>query len=581
MASAPRARSTVANVEAGAHPSNRRGAWRPALILIAAFTMVAGLTYVPAATTQVPAVETIAPAPQKAVPAVKTPAPPSYPISGYFISASPQYSTNFQKLADIKEFGGDTVITFGTLLKPATLDSLPADCIIDGVSCAKAAAGSKKVHQYFTFLDGSRWGSSALKCPGDRKVTSNGKSYVVLFFPTVGQGCASPSGEYDVVVAGGSRATADDPSSSLASAATKLGMKYYAGLPAPIKRTDLAYLPDLSYMGPLTLFTERFLQYHAAVNNVPGLAGFYHHTEMPLSNSSTFDPVLALYQMQNRAIHRLLPTREAIVSPYLDARLNKVFISLDKARDGTRRIAQTSSGLVLNIAVQDGMGTGKGGAFSSNDANSAVDRFAASIVGKGSWASKYVAPNRDYFVAAASGVSGTGAVLWANLEGMAPEAGSNACGDNLRGQTTKARMDRQLQQMANARKVISFMWDSYYTCTGSGKSLKDQLESGLTTPIITDTTFRASTGQVQIAGFNLKAGTARVRWTAQNGLAKEKTLKATGSNAAYGQLHGLNDRLEMITVSVGKTTLNTSKRYVVTVTNEWGVKSEDFFSQPG
>lgn len=504
---------------------------------------------------------------------------PSYPITGYFISASSRDMTNFKKLEDVKASGGDTVITFGTALQPVTLESIPPECAVNGKNCAQVAAGPLSVDRYFTFLDGSNWGKSALKCPNDRQVTNGGQSYSVLVLPKVGQGCTSSNGRYDVVVVGGSSSSAVDPSKSLSSAATKLGMNFYAGLPAPAKRLDLPYLPDDTYQGTFSLFTDRFLAYQASVNNVPGLAGFYHHTEMPLTDSEAFDSVLALYRTQNSAIHRYLPTRQAVVSPYIEARVGGG-TTLEKARNGIRKIAGTSSGLVLNIAIQDGMGTGKGGAFTGSEADSSVDPFAATIVGKGTWGNKYLAPNRDYFAAAAVGVSGTGAVLWANLEGMAPATDKNACADSLRGQTTKTRLDRQLQQLGHAKKVISFMWDPYFTCKGSGTPLKNQIQSGLTTPIITEVTFSPDTGRVEVVGFNLAGSTVTMRLTSNKGQRVEKSVKVSNFNSAYGVQNDMNPKLQKLAANViSATKLNLSNTYSVWVTNGWGERSTEYRSK--
>ncbi|MFJ4209613.1 hypothetical protein ACIPY2_14265 [Paenarthrobacter sp. NPDC089675] len=506
---------------------------------------------------------------------------PTYPISGFFIAASSRDSANSQKLSDIKTFGGDTVITFGTALQPVSQKTLPRDCLIDGKSCATVVAGPLKINRYFTFLDGSHWGPSILRCPGDRSVVNNGLTFAVLLIPNEGQGCTSTNGSYDVVVAGGSAANASDQYSSLASAATKLKMKYFAGLPAPAKRADIRYLPDLSYTRTLAIFTERFLQYQSQENDLPGLAGFYHHTEIPLADSPTYDSVLALYASQNQLIHRILPDRQAVVSPYIEARLGKASSSPQEAGVAVRKIAQTSNGVVLNIAIQDGMGTGKGGAFSSSEANSPVDPSSAAAVGKGSWASKYVAPNRDYFAAAAAGVAGTSAVLWANVEGMTPASNTSSCGDGFRGLTTKARLDRQLKQVVNAQKIVSYMWDSFFNCAGKGTALKDQLEAGLKTPILTDVTFRPDTGQIQVAGFNLQGSSVKVRWTTAEGHPQLKVLKASGTNAGYGLQHGLNPGLEMISIGVGKTTIETGSTYSLTVTNGWGGTAPQFFSSLG
>lgn len=505
--------------------------------------------------------------------------PPPYPISGYFISASSNDSANHSKLADIKALGGDTVITFGTLLKPATQADVPMDCVTDGKVCTQALSESIRINRYFTYFDGSRWGAKAVKCPRDREVVNKGKSYTILVFPTQGEGCTSTNGSYDLVIVGGGSRHADDPARSLAAASTELNMKYYAGLPSPVKRSDLDYLPDLSYKGTLKLFTERFLDYQEATNDLPGLAGFYHHTEMPLTSSDTFTQILDLYKMQNDAIHRILPTRAAIVSPYLDTRRNALSISLDEAREGSHRIAATSGRLRLIIAIQDGMGTGKAGAFSDADADVTVDKYAASVVGDGSWRSRYVAPIRQYFLAAQSGISGTEAELWANLEGMAPATGSNACGNSLRGQTTKERIDRQLQQLFTVTKIVSFMWDSYYTCDGTGTPLKTQIEQGLKTPIITDAKFHPSSGKVEIIGFNLAGGSATVKWTTQEGRPMDVNAAPNSTNPSYGKQEGMNPRLESLSIEVGPTTLEADSNYVVNVTNGWGIEAPYFFAQ--
>ncbi|WP_159701033.1 hypothetical protein [Arthrobacter sp. 18067] len=530
-----------------------RGAGRWSAVLLATLLMIACVTFIPYDD-------------ESSTPDT-SPAARTYPISGYFITANTDASANREKMADIKALGGDTAITFGTLLRPATEESLPTDCLIQGVTCDKFVNASLRVHRFFTYSDGSHWGDSTLKCPRDRSVSSNGKSYTVLVLPTEGRGCNSPDETYDVVIVGGSKASAEDPARALASAATELNMKFYAGLPAPVKRLDVDYLPDLSYVDTLDLFTERFLEYQAANNDVLGLAGFYHHFEMPVSSSSFFDPVLSLYKMQNQAIHRVLPTRSAIISPYIESRLTASNINPKDARLGIRRIAQTSGGLALKIAIQDGMGTGKGAAYLASEANAPVDAFAESIVGKGTWSEKYLAPNKDYFRAAAEGISGTGAVLWANLEGMAPAIESNTCGNSLRGQTTLERMDRQLQQMAEATKVISFMWDPYFTCKGAGTPLKEQLQSGHTAPIVTDAIVDPGTGIVNVIGFNLSGVKATLKWTSQDGKAHERNSEPSSIAERYGAEIGLNPRLESIAISLGDSPLAPGTPYIVNISN--------------
>ncbi|WP_284975484.1 hypothetical protein [Arthrobacter sp. efr-133-TYG-104] len=514
-----------------------------------------------------------------ALPAQAAGAPPVYPISGYFIYGSTNDATNMSKLTDIKSVGGDTIITFGSLLKPATLASVPASCTIGGVNCAAAATSGVKVNRYFTYSDGNSWGAPALICPRDKTVTSGNTVYTILVFPTLGTTCTSSNGLYDVVVINGGTTSI---SVSVAKAATTLGMKYYTGMPAPVKRTDITYLVDLSYQSTLTAFTNRFLQYEGKVNNVPGLAGFYHHTEMPLSDSPIWAPVLDVYKLQNAAIRKYMPTRAAVISPYLDTRIaSAANITPDEAGRAIADIAATANGVSLAIAVQDGMGTGKTGAFFGNESGSSVDQYAASVVGSGSWGSKYLAPNRDYFAAMADGVDGTGTQLWANLEGMAPATSQNPCDTSLRGQTTKPRVDRQLQQLGNSpTKIISFMWDPYYTCTGTFTPMFQRMKTASATPVITDSIFYGN-GDVLVTGENLSGGTVQVRWTDVNGQTFNKTVPATSYNPNYGTQQGINPRIESVMASLGNTSLGSGKYYLIDVLNGAGMKNDAPYSDQG
>lgn len=504
---------------------------------------------------------------------------PVYPISGYFIYGSTSDAANLKKLTDIKSVGGDTVITFGSRLKPASLSTIPAGCTISGVNCATAAASGVRVKRYFTYSDGSSWGSPSILCARDKTVTSGTTVYTIMVLPVEGSGCNSPSGTYDVVVINGGP---NSLSVSLGKAATNLGMKYYAGLPAPVMRTDVTYLPDLSYQATLSLFTARFLIYQSKANNVPGLAGFYHHTEMPLSDGTVWDSVLTLYRMQNARIAQYQPNRSAVVSPYIDSRT--AFggrVTVDQARNAANKIAKTATGVKLAIAVQDGMGTGKGASYFSSERSNNVDQFAASIVGSGSWGSKYLAPTRDYFWALSEGVEGTGAQLWANLEGMAPATSQNPCDGSLRGQSTKARIDKQLQQLGNTPvKVISFMWDPYFTCSGTWTPMIDRFKAGNTTPIITDSIFYGN-GDVLVTGHNLSGGTIRVQWSDNNGRVLDKTVTALDYNNSYGKQLGINPLLESVTAKLGATSLAPGRHYFIDVVNGSGVKNDALYSDRG
>ncbi|MFJ4209599.1 hypothetical protein ACIPY2_14195 [Paenarthrobacter sp. NPDC089675] len=505
--------------------------------------------------------------------------PPVYPISGYFIFGSTSDDANLKKLTDIKSVGGDTVITFGSVVKPTTLAQLPSDCSISGVNCVAAATSDVKVNRYFSYSDGNTWGAPSLACPRDKSVTSGANVYTVMVIPTQGTGCNSSNGLYDVIFITSGTASI---SVSVAKAATSLGMKFYAGMPAPSKSTTITYVPDLTYQSTFTAFTARFIKFQAKVNNVAGLAGFYHHTEMPVGNGSVWNATLTVYSIQNSAIAAYMPSRAALISPYMDTRTDySAHITVAQASAGIRNIAGTANGVKLAIAVQDGMGTGKAGSFFSSDSGQQVDAYAASIAGSGTWGSRYLAPNRDYFYAMADALDGTGVQLWGNMEGMAPGTSQNPCDGNYRGQSTKARHDKQLQQMGNAPvKVISYMWDPFYTCRGTWAPMIDQMKSGAMTPVITDSIFYGN-GDVLVTGQNLSGGTIQVKWTDTYGRVFDKTVTSADFNPGYGKQTRMNPLLESVTAKLGSTSLGTGKYYFVNVINGSGARNDATYSDRG
>lgn len=518
-------------------------------------------------------------------------APIQHPISGFFISSSTNDQTNYDKLKAIKDVGGDTVITFGAQLKPASLDASKqvvssgvvnttySDCKINGAPCAQAVTAGYAVNRVFTFGNGSHFGGAALKCAKDKNVEFNGKLYTLLMIPTVDNGCTSSNNTYDLVMIYSGKKVEADPAVSLSNAATSLGMKYFTGMPAPIKRTDLGWLPDMSYSATLGKFTERFMMFHASKNNVAGLAGFYHHTEMPVAQSG-FDSVLDVYRMQNAAIKKYLPNREALVSPYIDARVTAAGrVSPDDAKAAARNIANTASGIKLNIAVQDGMGTSKGGAYMGNEANLNVDKYTAAYMGTGTWGSKYIAPTSDYFAAAKAGVAGTGASLWANVEGMAPSDATtdNNCDNSLRGQTTKTRLDRQIQQLGTSTtKTISFTWDKYYTCVVNGKTLAADLVTRGSEPVISSTAIQ--NGTLYVRGYNLGSSAVTLKYLDAQRNVQTQTLKSTSYDSSWGRNNGTDPRMVAVQVPYHLGSVASGSYYMVKVTGADGKNNSSFYS---
>ncbi|WP_114906261.1 hypothetical protein [Ornithinimicrobium murale] len=527
-------------------------------------------------------------------------APAAHPISGFFVAAASTDADNARTLDQVQQVGGDTVVTFGTTLRTGSLDSRdrirtggqvdPAftACRLQGKQCATVAAERHEINRVFTFANHSRFTGAALQCPQDRTFTSKGQRFTLLLIPTEGEGCTSADGTYDLIAIHGGPAQAPDRTTSLLRAADRAGVQVYVGMPSVQKRSDVAWLPDLSYQRTFGAFTDRFLKYHRSVGQTAALAGFYHHTEMPVAGTpSVWRPVLDLYALQNRAIARVFPDTTALVSPYLDNR-RSANPGLDREElmarttTGARAIAGTAHGVPLAIAVQDGMGTGKGGAFLSNEAGSEVDPRTAAFVGEKTWDAAYLMPVSDSFSAARKGLQDTGATLWSNVEGMAPHGeNGNACGSGQeRGQSTKDRLDRQVQSLGRyTAKNISFMWTPFYTCRVDGTSLAQTIRRLGATPVITNAALLPERDVLWLAGYNLAGSTATVKYVDTEGRVHQATAKVSVFSPDYGRREGLDAGMQSAGYPVEFVAPQEGKIFIVSVTNPDGATSSNNFSR--
>lgn len=543
-----------------------------------------------------------APASARAASTAPSPAAPAataQPISGFFVAAGTTDADNAAQLAQVKAVGGDTVVTFGTTLRAGSVDSAgrlrtggtvdPAftPCRIDGLPCGEVMTEDGDIRGVFTFANHSHFSKAALQCPADRTLTSKGQRFTLLKIPDQGSGCTSENGKYDLVAIHGGPTKAVDRTTSLLRAADQAGVRVYVGMPSPQKRTDVAWLPDLSSRDTLTKFTDRFLREHKSRGHTSALAGFYHHTEMPVAGDpDVWSPVLELYRLQNLAVARTFPGKSALVSPYLDNRRSaNAGLSGDqlatRTQTGARAIAQTASEVPLTLALQDGMGTGKGGAYLANEATSPVDPHTAAFVGEGSWGSAYLMSVSASFHAARKGLEGTGATLWANVEGMAPEdGGDNTCGTGQqRGQTTKDRLDRQVQSVGRyTAKNISFMWDPFYTCQVDGRSLADTMRRLGATPVITNAALDPERDVLWLAGYNLADSSATVKYVDTEGRVRKTTSDLSVFSADYGQRTGLDHGMQSADYPVDLNGPQEGKIFIVSVTNGDGVTSSNNFS---
>jgi len=233
----------------------------------------------------------------------------------------------------------------------------------------------------------------------------------------------------------GSTTATDDRQQALVRAGNAVGARTILGLPAPRAGSPdgVAYLPDTSYLPALAAFTQRFVLDARA----EGADGFYQHVEMPVTDTRTWQPVRQLYGSQNAAVGRAWPGALVVVSPYLESRSDKAFVTPQQAARGAAMLAATANGTRLVLAPQDGLGTG-------------TTALAADVLG----AVGHVAPLESYLRAMRAAV---GSVLWVNVELMRPSPDG---APRAREATTRGRV---LQQLAAEQPYVSgaiaFMWD--------------------------------------------------------------------------------------------------------------------------
>jgi hypothetical protein len=217
---------------------------------------------------------------------------------------------------------------------------------------------------------------------------------------------------------------------TLNAAGNLVGAKTIVGLPAPRagSQTGVPYLPDTSYVATVAEFTKRFV----ADARAEGADGFYHHVEMPVTDTATWTPVRKLYATQNAAVSSVVPRALVIISPYVESRRGKASFSPAQAARGARMLLATAKGTRLIIAPQDGLGVGSTAL--------SVDR-----------ATGRVAPLERYLAAMRGAI---GSRLWTNVELMRP--GPNG----TRRPTTRSRVSQQLWTESHfANGTIAFIWD--------------------------------------------------------------------------------------------------------------------------
>lgn len=144
-----------------------------------------------------------------------------------------------------------------------------------------------------------------------------------------------------------------DPFHSLTRVSEDRGNNAFIGLPVPQMRTSgETWLPDNSYADVIDGFAKKFVDvYHQR-----GADGYYLAMEMPLTDTSHWDPVTDYYSRQTQIIDDVSEGSTVLISPYLEGRDDSETISPETAAQGYQKLLDLNNGTRILVSPQDGLG---------------------------------------------------------------------------------------------------------------------------------------------------------------------------------------------------------------------------------
>jgi hypothetical protein len=223
------------------------------------------------------------------------------------------------------------------------------------------------------------------------------------------------------------------------------------------------------------------------------IRGVYQSHEMVLANTSGWLTEYGYYDATARAVHSVDPTLAVVVSPYWI--VNRDDPSAQSPQDTVAGIAALARTDLDAVAPQEGRGTGKCGCFTADEAShriADVDPNLArysNINATATFAEQFSASTTQLYAGARTAVDaanaergdGRNVELWMNLEAF-EQTHVNPC-DVLSGtdRTNASRVVRSWELVKNSTasidKLISYMWDPFFTCVPKGynSSLHEEL----------------------------------------------------------------------------------------------------------
>lgn len=490
---------------------------------------------------------------------VDTSVPTPYPIAGYWMYSRGGECGWKEALEQVHRLGADTVIQFGAYPLQRSEAEIAADasfaaCIDDGVSCYQAALTdlveahpANSIHAAWTFGSYEDFGDHIIACPAmEKRIDLGDTLFWRLLLPSgdpSDRGCDFSAGQaYDLVLVSG---RGFDLLGELFTRADQQGMEVWAGVPSVTPSPSAAW--DVwSTAQPLALELQRRIlgSWQRDHAHHSSFVGVYQSFELPVA-SPTVQSVLDWYSASNAVVHAELPGARIMASPYVDLR-RSVGVSTATVAAGAKLIARTGFDV---LAPQDGRGTGKVGLYWPYEQDSAVDPRLEPAVGATTYGLAYHGTTTDLYLAVAEALDeladdeGLDLELWANLEAFEPGSGE-VCGEFSTIQRThKERLDQALTfEGARASRVVSFMWDSLYTCAGGeSTTLGEDLALDAARPIIAEA-FRWDSGGtpgVVLRGYGLDGSSIGFTWYDSAWVAQGDTQAASQGalDSGYGAAH--------------------------------------------
>ncbi|NLZ98245.1 MAG: hypothetical protein GX920_05430, partial [Micrococcus sp.] len=190
-------------------------------------------------------------------------------------------------------------VTFGGRIVPATAEDYAEEVV--------EVVGDRQIYEYTVTLN---WQGVDLSST-DTIVEVGDTEYGII-----------QAGDEGVVIT--ESVNGGDAFHSLIRVSEERGNNAYIGLPVPqMRTTGETWLPDNSYADVIDGFAEKFVDaYHQR-----GADGYYLAMEMPLTDTSHWDPVTDYYSRQTQIINDVSEGATVLISPYLEGREDSETIS--------------------------------------------------------------------------------------------------------------------------------------------------------------------------------------------------------------------------------------------------------------